>query len=87
LTKSGITSLVDRMEAAGLIERRPDPKDRRATRIHLTSTGEQALAQASRHHRKVVRRIWTSRMSEEEAAVIVDVLGRVRAGLLEGSGD
>lgn len=85
LTKSGITSLVDRMEAAQLIERRPDPKDRRATRVHLTPTGEQALSEASRHHRQVVRRIWTSRMSEEEAAVIVDVLARVRAGLLEDS--
>lgn len=85
LTKSGLTSLVDRMEKAKLIERRADPQDRRATRIHLTSTGKAKLAEASRHHRKVVRTIWTSRMSEEEAAVIVDVLARVRAGLLEES--
>jgi DNA-binding MarR family transcriptional regulator len=83
LTKSGLTALVDRMENAELIERRPDPKDRRATRIHLTSTGRHKLTVASEHHRMVVRRIWTSRMSEEEAAVLVDVLARVRAGLLE----
>jgi len=83
LTKSGLTALVDRMEAAELIERRPDPEDRRATRIHLTSAGKDKLAAASRHHRKVVRRIWTDRMSEEEAAVIVDVLARVREGLVE----
>lgn len=87
LTKSGLTSLVDRMEAAKLIERRPDPGDRRATRVHLTPSGDKALAEASRHHRKVVRRIWTSRMSEEEAAVLVDVLARVRAGLLEDAKD
>ena len=87
LTKSGLTSLVDRMEAANLVERRPDPKDRRATRIHLTAAGGRALAAASRHHRNVVREIWTSRMSEKEAAVIVDVLARVRAGLLEGLED
>lgn len=83
LTKSGLTSLVDRMEVAGLIERRADARDRRATRIHLTPLGEDNLAEASRHHRKVVRTIWTTRMSEEEAAVIVDVLARVRAGLHE----
>jgi len=81
LTKSGLTSLVDRMEKAALVERRPDPVDRRVTRIHLTSMGEEKLALASRHHRDVVRRIWTSRMSEDEAALIVDVLSRVRAGL------
>lgn len=85
LTKSGLTSLVDRMEAAKLIERRPDPRDRRATRIHLTPVGEEKLALASRHHRNVVRQIWTSRLSEEEAAVILDVLARVRAGLREPS--
>lgn len=84
ITKSGLTSLVDRMEAAELIERRPDPTDRRATRIHLTDTGERALAEASRHHRNVVRDIWTSRMSEDEAAVLVDVFARVQAGLPEG---
>jgi len=83
LTKSGLTSLVDRMEAAELVERRPDPQDRRATRIHLTPVGRDKLAIASEHHRKVVRRIWTMRMSEEEAAMIVDVLARVGAGLVE----
>jgi len=31
--------LVDRMAEAGLIERRPDPADRRAWRIHLTECG------------------------------------------------
>jgi len=87
LTKSGLTSLVDRMEAANLVQRRPDAKDRRATRIHLTPAGRRALATASRHHRDVVREIWTSRVGEEEAAVIVDVLARVRAGLVEGLED
>lgn len=83
LTKSGLTSLVDRMEASGLIERPPDSRDRRTTRIHLTALGEESLAAASRHHRSVVRHLWTSRVSDEEATVIVDVLERVRAGLVD----
>ena len=36
LSKSGLTALVDRMESEGFVERRPDPDDRRATRIVLT---------------------------------------------------
>ncbi|MFD2578982.1 MarR family winged helix-turn-helix transcriptional regulator [Novosphingobium colocasiae] len=31
--------MIDRMEEAGLVERRPDPADRRAWRLHLTAQG------------------------------------------------
>ena len=31
-----LARIVDRMEAAGLVERRPDPKDRRALMLYLT---------------------------------------------------
>ncbi len=78
LSKSGLTALVDRMEADGLVARRPDPDDRRATRIVLTPLGEERFAEVSRHHRAVVRRIFTSIVRENEAAVIVDVIRRVR---------
>lgn len=32
--------IVDRLEEAGLVERRRDPEDRRAWRLHLTAKGE-----------------------------------------------
>ncbi len=35
---------VDRMEAAGLVERRPDPDDRRARRLYTTERGRALLA-------------------------------------------
>jgi DNA-binding MarR family transcriptional regulator len=38
---SNITGLVDRLEARGLVERRPDPRDRRVKGLALTPTGEQ----------------------------------------------
>ena len=34
-----ITGVVDRLEAAGLLERRPDPEDRRVHRLFLTARG------------------------------------------------
>jgi DNA-binding MarR family transcriptional regulator len=83
LSKSGLTSLVDRMERDGLLERRPDPADRRATRIVLTQTGKERLEAISRHHRGVVRRVFTSRVTEEEATVIVDVMERLRTAVRE----
>lgn len=42
---SAMTGLVDRMERAGLVERRADAADGRAQRLWLTDKGRAALAQ------------------------------------------
>lgn len=39
IDSSAITGLVDRLEKEELVERRPDERDRRALRIHLTPKG------------------------------------------------
>lgn len=41
LSKQTVTGLVQRMEALGYLERRPDPEDGRATRVSLTDKGLQ----------------------------------------------
>jgi DNA-binding MarR family transcriptional regulator len=38
---SNVTGIVDRLEERGLIERRPDPADRRVKRIAITDEGAQ----------------------------------------------
>jgi DNA-binding MarR family transcriptional regulator len=38
-----LTARLDRMEAAGLLERRPDPHDRRGRALFLTAAGEQLV--------------------------------------------
>lgn len=43
LTSGGMTNRLDRLEAAGLIVRRPNPADRRSVLVSLTAKGE-ALA-------------------------------------------
>jgi DNA-binding MarR family transcriptional regulator len=40
LTTGAMTSLVDRLEKRGHLERRPNPDDRRSVLLHLTETGE-----------------------------------------------
>ena len=47
LEPSTMTGLLDRMERDGLVERRPDPGDRRAQRIFLTAEGRRAEAAVS----------------------------------------
>ena len=46
LGPAGVSGLVDRMAAAGLVERRADAADKRAWRVHLTARGRAALARA-----------------------------------------
>ncbi|MBI4235872.1 MAG: MarR family transcriptional regulator [Chloroflexi bacterium] len=55
---SSTTSMIDRLEAKRLVERQPDPADRRVVRCHLTSLG-----------RDEVERFWhLNRMRVEEMA-------------------
>lgn len=64
--------LVDRLERNGLIERRPDPSDRRIWRLNLTAAAG-----------PVLKRIGIQRA--ELAAMIDDgVPGHIRAAMLEG---
>ena len=48
ITSGAMTSRLDRLERAGLIERRPDPGDRRGVLVQLTEHGER-LAEESLH--------------------------------------
>jgi DNA-binding MarR family transcriptional regulator len=40
VTKGNVGAMLDRLESGNLIERRPDPQDRRANRLSLTRTGK-----------------------------------------------
>jgi DNA-binding MarR family transcriptional regulator len=48
-----MTYLVDDLEKAGLVERKPDPADRRARRVLLTDAGRARLCDVERRMRKV----------------------------------
>jgi DNA-binding MarR family transcriptional regulator len=50
ISSSGMTKRLDRMEAAGLIERRPDPHDRRGTLVRLTRHGKSVIDRAVKTH-------------------------------------
>jgi DNA-binding MarR family transcriptional regulator len=44
MTKQAMADLVTQCEAWGLVERQPDPLDRRARRVAFTSLGQEWLA-------------------------------------------
>ena len=55
LTKQAVQQLVDGLESDGLVERRADPDDARARRVHFTRTGLRALSDANEVKRGIER--------------------------------
>lgn len=50
VSSGGITYLVDRLEERELLERRPDPDDRRSRRVELTDRGRQLVGRIRPQH-------------------------------------
>jgi DNA-binding MarR family transcriptional regulator len=46
LTTGGASKLIDRIEAGGYCQRRPNPADRRSSLLELTPAGQRLLAEA-----------------------------------------
>src|SRR5207247_796295 len=65
----GISGLVDRMIAAKLIQRRPDPEDGRAWRLWLTPAGRAALAETKAGLSEINARL-TGGFSDAELDVV-----------------
>jgi DNA-binding MarR family transcriptional regulator len=64
-----MTGLVDRMVRAELVERRADPKDGRAFRLHLTPHGEVAREEAKSGVEGLNAHL-TEGFTDEEIAVV-----------------
>jgi DNA-binding MarR family transcriptional regulator len=65
VTPRNVTGLVDNLEAAGLVERVPDPADRRATIVRVTAAGETAATRGRRVHEALLGKLMGI-LSEEE---------------------
>jgi DNA-binding MarR family transcriptional regulator len=74
MTTGGITNLLSRMEAAGLITRRPSDVDRREVIVTLTELGK-AKSKASLDDNMEQRLI--AEMTEEEVAVLSTLLRKL----------
>ena len=77
LTQSGLTRLVSRLEAEGLVERLPDPEDGRATLAGLTASGRRRLADAHRTHLEGIRRHFLAPLDGEHLEALADAWRRV----------
>ena len=82
LSKSGLTRLVDRMQAAGLVERRACAEDRRATYAAMTAAGGRALADAEPTFLRSLQKHFAEHVDCQEVGSFLAALRR----LIEGNG-
>lgn len=75
--------MVDRLEKAGLVERRADPADRRAWRLYLTPAAAPLMVQLQACADALIADTLAG-VSVAENAQLLALLNRVRANLLDG---
>lgn len=81
LDRTVVTYLLDDLAAAGLVERRPDPSDRRARRVVLTGAGRLRLEEIEDRLRSVEDEVLASLDARERAqlrALVRRVAGELR---------
>jgi DNA-binding MarR family transcriptional regulator len=82
LTSGAITHRIDELVTAKLVQRAPDPKDRRGIRVKLTKLGlvkiDEAVAAHVENERKVLEHL-----SRKERSLLTSLLRRLLLGLEE----
>jgi DNA-binding MarR family transcriptional regulator len=79
-----MTKRIDRLEAAGLVSRRPDASDGRGRRIALTPRGRELIDRAFTQHMANEQRL-VALVPEGDREVLARILKRWLAALDEGS--
>jgi len=77
VTAGNLTGLVDRAARDGIVERRADPEDRRAWRVHITAKGQRAFKDAERPHAARVAKLFAS-FSPTELTTLTQLLDKLK---------
>lgn len=77
LAQYNVSRLIDRLAAAGLVEKQAAPDDRRGKAICLTTKGADLLEKMWPAYEAAVRREFSDHLSQEDAADLLRILGKV----------
>jgi MarR family transcriptional regulator for hemolysin len=77
-----VARLIDRLEARGMVERRPDPRDRRIWRLHLLPPAHGVLHEID-EQRADMTRIVTAGIDEHSIGIMTEALMRMKATLTQ----
>ena len=76
-----VARLIDRLEARGMVERRPDPKDRRIWRLHLCPPAYPVLREIDRQ-REQMRALVTDGLDEATIDTMTEALLTMKTTLI-----
>lgn len=80
LAGATVTKMLQRLEEAGFVERRPDAEDQRVSRVYLTEAGRQVKQSVLERERQVGKEMLAG-ITPEERTVTAYVLKRMRDNL------
>jgi len=85
LSPSGLSKLLDRMDASGLIRREPDPDDARAAFATITPRAKTLVDTARASHHDLLREAFGDVLSDRDVADLARVMGRIEAAMPAGA--
>ena len=74
--------LVDRLERRGMVERRPDPADRRIWRLHLTKDAEPMLKEIDKA-RAELNALMTAGVAQKVLDAVIDALLQMKTNMTD----
>jgi DNA-binding MarR family transcriptional regulator len=77
LSREQISRVVTELERAGLVERQPNPSDKRSFFAAITAAGRGRLRAAAPTYLAAIERHYTRHLTEREITTIARALGRV----------
>ena len=77
ISRSGLTRLVDRIEAEGLLSRRPAPADRRAVEVAIAPDGSKLLRKMWPVYESVLRSEFEAKLTRSDAQALSRALAKV----------
>ena len=80
VTGGNVTGLTDRLVAEGLVERREDTQDRRATTVALTPEGKRQFRVMARAHEGWIVEFFSGLNATQQSQLLA-LLGQLKAGL------
>jgi DNA-binding MarR family transcriptional regulator len=80
VTAGNLTGLVDRAARDGVVERRPDPRDRRLSRVYLTPKGRELVAALLPEHARHVSELLGA-LEATDRRELRRLLGKLRDSL------
>lgn len=82
---ASLTELIDKLEAAGFVERRQSEEDKRVFHIHLTEKGKQSAEAASKTRSDALGGMFAF-LNAEECARLSALLGKLLQGMEQFAG-